>query len=96
VPLEVEFYKQRYKSASIGNYDIYVIFVEKGLNLLNGNGFLGFILPHKFFNANYGQPLRTIISEGKYLLHIVNFGDKQVFENATTYTCDVLYKPARF
>jgi hypothetical protein len=86
-PLEVEFYKQRYCSASKGNYDIYVVFVEKGLSLLNPNGHLGFILPHKFFNAQYGQPLRTVLSEGKHLNKVVHFGDQQVFENATTYTC---------
>jgi hypothetical protein len=86
-PREVEFYKQRYTSASKGNYDIYVVFVEKGLSLLNPNGHLGFILPHKFFNAQYGAPLRGILAEGKHLAKVVHFGDKQVFENATTYTC---------
>jgi len=85
-PLEVERYKQRYASASAGNYDIYVVFVERGLNLLNINGRLGFILPHKFFNAKYGQSLRALLTEGKYLSEIVHFGDKQIFEGATTYT----------
>ena len=47
-PLEVEAYKTRFQSASKGNYDIYVVFVEKGLNLFNKTGGLGFILPHKF------------------------------------------------
>ena len=46
-PLEVEFYKKWYESASSGNYDIYVVFVEKGLALLNSAGRLGYILPHK-------------------------------------------------
>jgi len=32
---EVEFYKRRYVFSSKGNYDIYVVFVEKGLSLLN-------------------------------------------------------------
>ena len=86
-PGEVEFYKKRYKSASKGNYDIYVVFVEKGLNLLNNNGRLGFILPHKFFNSQYGESLREIISKGKNLSKIVHFSDQQVFLGATTYTC---------
>lgn len=86
-PVEVEFYKRLYESASKGNYDIYVVFVEKGLSLLNKNGILGYILPHKFFNAKYGQPLRKVISEGKNLNGIVHFGHQQVFKNATTYTC---------
>lgn len=86
-PKEVEFYKENYQSASKGNYDIYVVFVEKGLELLNENGLLGYILPHKFFNAKYGQQLRAIIAEGKNLNKVVHFGDQQVFEKATTYTC---------
>jgi type I restriction-modification system DNA methylase subunit len=86
-PKEVEFYKQRYVSASKGNYDIYVVFVEKGLSLLNPRGRLGFILPHKFFNAQYGQPLRQLLSQGRHLSKVVHFGDQQVFERATTYTC---------
>ena len=86
-PLEVEFYKKRYASAGKGNYDIYVVFVEKGLSLLNPKGRLGFILPHKFFNSQYGQPLRTLISTGNHLSKVVHFGDQQVFAGATTYTC---------
>jgi hypothetical protein len=86
-PQEVEFYKKRYESASKGNYDIYVVFVEKGLNLLNTNGRLGYILPNKFINSQYGELLRTIISQGKYLSKLIHFGDQQIFEKVTTYTC---------
>lgn len=94
-PLDVEFYKTAYASAGKGNYDIYVVFVEKGLGLLNKNGRLGFILPHKFFNSQYGQPLRKIISDGKHLESVVHFGDQQVFANATTYTCLLMLRKAQ-
>lgn len=86
-PTEVELYKKYYHSASKGNYDIYVVFVERGLSLLNKSGRLGFILPHKFFNAQYGEPLRTILSKGKHLSNVVHFGDQQVFAGVTNYTC---------
>lgn len=86
-PLEVELYKKHYKAASKGNYDIYVCFVERGLWLLNERGRLGYILPHKFFNAKYGGPLRELISSGKHLAEVIYFGDQQIFQNATTYTC---------
>ena len=85
--LEVEFYKEEYVSASKGNYDIYVVFVEKGLNLLRKDGRLGLILPHKFFNAQYGESLRKLIAKGQYLEKIVYFGDQQVFPRVSTYTC---------
>jgi len=86
-PVEVELYKKRYAAAGKGNYDIYVVFVERGLNLLNKGGRLGFILPHKFFNAQYGEALRTLIAKGRHLAHVVHFGAQQVFAGSTTYTC---------
>jgi len=86
-PLEVELYKQKYVAAGTGNYDIYVVFVEKGLSLLNERGQLGFIVPNKFFQAKYGESLRGIISGGRHLAHVVHFGSLQVFDGATTYTC---------
>ncbi len=86
-PTEVEYYKQHYRSASVGNYDIYVVFAERGLGLLAKPGRLGFILPHKFFNSQYGEPLRQIIANGKHLAQVLHFGDQQVFRGATTYTC---------
>ena len=83
---QVDYLKRRYHAGSKGNFDIYVLFVERGLELLNGHGRLGFILPNKFFNAQYGQPLRELLSKGRHVSHIVHFGDQQVFAGATTYT----------
>ena len=85
-PKQVSFLSNHYKSAASGNYDIYVVFVEKGLYLLNEFGRLGFILPHKFFNSQYGESLRGLIANGKHLAQIVHFGEQQIFEGATTYT----------
>jgi hypothetical protein len=85
-PEQVQYFKDRYKSAK-GNYDLYVVFVEKGIELLNLNGQLAYILPHKFFNAKYGEGLRTIIQQGKYLRHVIHFGSEQIFPGATNYVC---------
>jgi len=86
-PIEVECFKNEYESASQGNFDIYVVFVEKALKLADKNACLGFILPHKFLNAQYGLGLRTLLSRGNHLKRIVHFGAHQVFRGATTYTC---------
>ena len=84
---QADFFSKKYKSAQKGNYDVYVTFVERGLEILNSKGKLGFILPHKFLNANYGEPLRDLLSKGNHVSKIVHFGDQQVFDQATTYTC---------
>jgi adenine-specific DNA-methyltransferase len=85
-PKEVEYFPTKYKTATSGNYDIYVMFVEKAIQLLDNTGLFGFILPNKFFQAEYGENLRHLISEKRLLREIVNFKDQQVFEQATTYT----------
>lgn len=86
-PEEINLYKKIYKSAMSGNTDIYILFIEKSLFLLSEKGILGFICPHKFFNSGYGKELRTIISQGKNLNRIINFGVNQIFNSVSTYTC---------
>ncbi|MEO8198813.1 MAG: N-6 DNA methylase [Thermoanaerobaculia bacterium] len=86
-PLEVELYKLVYRSAAAGNYDIYVVFLERGFALLNHSGCLGFIVPTKFFSTDYGEALRALLSEKSAIEQVVDFGHEQVFDRATTYTC---------
>lgn len=85
-PEECEFYKWKYKAAAKGNYDIYVVFTERALSLLAPDGLLGFIMPHKFWQAQYGAGLRKLIADGKHLKAVVDFKQEQVFRGATTYT----------
>lgn len=86
-PELVKFLKEHYASASKGNYDVYVVFVERGMQLLKPSGNLAYILPHKFFNSQYGEQLRGLIGRGRYLNHVVHFGDLQVFPGAANYVC---------
>jgi hypothetical protein len=84
---EVDLLKTRFSSATKGNYDLYVVFVERGLELLRPTGTAGFILPHKFMHLEYGEPLRGALSKGQNVSRIVHFGAAQIFPKATTYTC---------
>lgn len=86
-PQAVEFLKANYRSAAAGNFDIYVCFIERGLELLLPNGDLGYIVPHKFFQAEYGAALRKLLSDGQHVRKVVSFGDLQVFPRLSTYTC---------
>ncbi|MGH7991443.1 MAG: Eco57I restriction-modification methylase domain-containing protein, partial [Limisphaerales bacterium] len=86
-PQIVEFLKANYRSAASGNFDIYVCFIERGLELLNADGQFGYICPNKFFQAEYGRELRMLLTEQKHVREILSFGDQQVFPQATTYTC---------
>ena len=86
-PNSVTAYKEKYKSASVGNFDIYVLFNERGYKLLQENGVLGFIQPHKFMHADFGVGIRNFVSQKNGLQKMVHFGAEQIFSDATTYTC---------
>lgn len=71
-------------------FDIYVAFIERAYGLLRATGLLGFIVPNKFFVADYGVPIRGLISRDKALALVVDFEDKQVFDEATIYTAIII------
>ncbi|MDO8721948.1 MAG: Eco57I restriction-modification methylase domain-containing protein [Syntrophales bacterium] len=85
-PASVAYFKKHYLSAK-GSFDIYILFVEKGFQLLQHRGILSYILPHKFFQAKFGEPIRRFLSREKSLYQVVRFGAEQVFEESSTYTC---------
>lgn len=87
MPESAEYFKQRYKSTQSGNYDIYVVFIEFGLSLLAGDGLLSFIMPQKFWQVQYGEPLRGLLAEGENTNRIVSFTHNQVFDTAFVNTC---------
>ncbi|HEX9756894.1 MAG TPA: N-6 DNA methylase [Nitrospiria bacterium] len=86
-PVLWDLYRSHYRSASSREWDIYLIFVEKGLSFLKKNGKLGYILPNKFLNSQVGENLRAVLSEGRYLERLIHFGAFQIFRGATNYTC---------
>jgi hypothetical protein len=83
------FYQNKYKTA-FQQYDLYILFIEHSFNLLKNNGNLCFINP-KYFVNEYGTALRKLILENFTINLIVDVGQFNVFENASTYPCINLY-----
>jgi len=48
-----------YESSRTGNFDLYLPFIEKGIDLLKPNGRMGFIAPNVWMMNDYGQALRA-------------------------------------
>src|SRR5690606_18078417 len=84
-PELTSFYENRYISAK-GNYDIYVLFDEKSIELINNSGIISFIQPHKFLVSDFGVGVRELFSKNKLVDNIIHFEEHLVFE-VTTYTC---------
>lgn len=75
-------YAAAYESAK-GAYDLYILFTERGHQLLSENGILNFIQPDKWINGALGKGLRKITASHIYKL--ISFKHYQVF-NASTYS----------
>ncbi|MFN8670813.1 MAG: N-6 DNA methylase [Candidatus Sericytochromatia bacterium] len=88
---QVNYFSNKYISAT-GKYDLYVLFLEQAFNLLKENGRLGFIIPHKFINADFGTGIRKFLKENKCVEKIISFGENLIFEEATTYTALVFLR----
>lgn len=82
---------KQYKSAT-GSFDLYAMFAERGLQIINRSGVVNYIMPVKWTNAAFGKGLRNVVAENSSASKIINFGAYQVF-NASTYTGLQWFKP---
>ena len=72
-----------YKSFKVASYkiDLFHLFFEKSINILNNDGFLGFITPNTYLNNMYIKPLRHFILHNTRVEQVINYKDI-VFEDA--------------
>lgn len=82
--------KEKY-SVYTGTADLYVYFFEKSIQLLKSEGIMGFIVSNKWLRSKYGKKLRKLIS-AYWIEEIIDFEDSQIFKDATTYPCVIIFK----
>jgi hypothetical protein len=68
-------------------WDLYVPFMELGLQLLGTNGIFTMIVPHPLTNQIYAKRLREYIVNQYNLIEIVDLNGTKIFENATVNNC---------
>ncbi|ADL12069.1 Eco57I restriction-modification methylase domain-containing protein [Acetohalobium arabaticum] len=74
-----------------GTADLYCYFFERGIELLDEDGYFSFIVSNKFTRAKYGKELR------EYLLNYqieeyIDYTDENVFRDATVDPCVIIIK----
>jgi SAM-dependent methyltransferase len=83
--------QRNYEFCKSGSTDIYIAFYELCINLLSENGICGLITPNTFLFTETARPLRLHFATNKNLVQITNYGDIQLFEDATTYSAITIF-----
>lgn len=87
--------REAYKGLEYKTYaargDIYALFYEHGMNLLNSGGILTYITSNKWIRAGYGQKLRNYFLMKTNPLALIDLGPG-VFEHATVDTNILIIK----
>ena len=76
-------YTEYYKSAK-GNWDIFIIFIERGIQLQKENGIISYIVPNKLIGATYAKTLRGMLLNYS-VLEIRDYSKVDVFKESDVY-----------
>ena len=69
-----------------GSFDLYYLFFDAGLDMLQDNGTLSFITPSSWLKTIAARPLRQYLRSKHRIRGITDFGYSQVFPAVTTYS----------
>ncbi len=86
-----ELFNQKFESFERTG-DIYSLFYEKGFSILKKNGLLTFITSNKWMRTNYGKSTRKFFTVNTNPILVIDFGNIQIFENATVDTNILMLK----
>ncbi|MCI0454561.1 MAG: Eco57I restriction-modification methylase domain-containing protein, partial [Candidatus Dadabacteria bacterium] len=90
-----EFFSEQYVSAT-SQFDIYVLFIEIGIDLLKQNGHFGFIVSNKFFMSDYGTGIRRKIMQNMRIEEVIDVSYLPVFKGISVYPVIFIQSKNRF
>jgi len=79
VPEERNWLTANYSTAR-GNWDLFVLFVQKGVDLLKDGGYSSMIMPNKILSAPYAKALRQYVSTKYKLVGLTDVTKEDVFD----------------
>ncbi len=84
-------FRERYACARRA-FDLYVLFMERALELLRPGGMCGFIVPNKIATLDYALPCRRMLIESTSIERIVDVADANVFSEAGVYPYILIWR----
>ena len=81
-----------HKAVYQGKMDIWYLFGELGLNLLQSNGYLALIATNNWLTNAGAANFRNIILKNSQILSLIDFGAYMVFDNAAIQTMIMIFQ----
>ncbi|MBI2805228.1 MAG: SAM-dependent DNA methyltransferase [Planctomycetes bacterium] len=81
-PAAVERYKREFRTARSGQFDLYILFIEKAIDLLAPNGWLAFSVSNTFLRSETGRALRQMVGDECQVHDIIEFEDPKIYPDA--------------
>lgn len=72
-----------------GNWDMFVVFIQRGMDLCKCKGGYSFIIPNKLIAAKYADKIRDRISKYE-IREIRDYSRVDVFSEASVYPCTII------
>ena len=81
-PARIDNYKHNFRTAKNGQFDLYMLFIEKAIELLADQGYLSMSVSNTFLRSESGRTLRKLIADKCTVSKIVEFEDSKLYPNA--------------
>ncbi|MHC4646865.1 MAG: Eco57I restriction-modification methylase domain-containing protein [Planctomycetota bacterium] len=81
-PELVNDYKRRFITARTGQFDLYMLFIEKSIGLLADEGCLGMSVSGSSLRSQSGRNLRKLVADTCNVREIIEFEDSSLYPNA--------------
>lgn len=80
--IERDFVRSRFKTCAVGKFDYYYAFIEAGLQSLNNEGKLAYLIPSNIFKNRFAENLREYIAP--WLTDIYDYTNQKLFSGKLT------------
>ena len=81
-PELVNDYRRTFRAARSGQFDLYMLFIEKSIELLVDEGHLSMSVSGSFLRSHSGRSLRNLIADSCNVSEIIEFEDSNLYPNA--------------
>ncbi len=89
--------REKFSNSVYGHANLYGLFTDLALNLLNENGYIAYVTPTSFLGGNYFKNLRKLLGENSPLVSIDFIKDRSgVFSDVLQETALAIYKKSKF